>query len=163
MTHTPTADICDAFPDQVRLADRTWPSFGGVRCFSGEVVTLRSIEDYRPVRAALQQPGAGRVLVVDGGGSVRRAVVGERSLAIAHENGWSGILVSGAVRDVALTREIAVGLRALGTAPMRGEAGTTAVSGVAVRIGGVVVTPGMWIWADDDGIVVADGLLTPGD
>src|SRR5437763_8750307 len=101
MAETPsTCDLCDAFGDRVRVVALVFRDYGGRRRFAGRIVTVRVFEDNVLVRAALEQPGDGRVLVVDGGGSVRCALVGDQVAALAHANGWAGIVIHGAVRDV---------------------------------------------------------------
>lgn len=149
-----TADLSDAHGVRLRAAAPVFRSYGGAARFAGEISTLRVSEDYRPVLAALAEPGAGRVLVVDGGGSLRRAILGERLLGVAAQNGWRGVIVNGAVRDTALTQGIPVGLRALATVPVRGESGAPTERDVPVEFAGVTFTPGEAVWADADGIIV---------
>ncbi len=149
-----TADLSDEHSERIRAVVCPLRDFGGVRKFAGEVATLQVFEDYRPVFEALQHPGQGRVLVVDAGGSLQRAVLGERLLNTAARNGWAGVVIHGVVRDTALTRDIAIGLRALGTIPWRGESGLPATADQPVTFGQVTFTPGDWLWADEDGIVV---------
>jgi regulator of ribonuclease activity A len=151
---TPTADLCDAHPDAVQVLAGGFHDYGGSASFGGPVATLRVHEDWRPVLAALDEPGHGRVLVVDAGGSVRRAVLGERLLTRAAERGWAGVIVNGAVRDTAATRQIAAGLRALATAPMRGESGDAGERNGSLTFAGATVRPDDEVWADEDGIVV---------
>lgn len=152
-----TADLADELPGGVRVVLLPLRDFGAARRFAGPVATLKVNEDYRPVRHLLEQPGEGRVLVVDGGGSLARAVVGERSLRLAEANGWAGVVVNGAVRDSGLTVAIPVGLRALGTNPRRGESGEPSEVGGEVTFGGVTFKPDDWLWADADGIVIGAG------
>ena len=154
-----TADLCDAYPERVRVALPMLYDFGGLPAFHGEVSTLRSVEDYRPVLRTLEEAGRGRVLVVDGGGSTRRAILGERLLGTALRNGWAGVIVNGVIRDSAITADIPVGLRALGTIPCRGESGAAGVRDVPVEFAGVVFVPGDWLWADRDGLIAGDAAL----
>jgi regulator of ribonuclease activity A len=151
-----TADLCDAHGDRVRVAGLEFRDFGGTRAFQGEIATVQVAEDWRPVLRALQEPGRGRVLVVDGGGSLRRAILGDKLLTVAERNGWAGVVVHGAVRDTAVTATIPVGLRALGTAPRRGESGAAHARDLPVEFAGVVFVPGDRLWADADGLVVSD-------
>jgi regulator of ribonuclease activity A len=157
-----TADLCDAFPDRVRVAEPLLRDWGGVSCFAGPIETLRVFEDNALVRQALEGEGRGRVLVVDGGGSLRTALVGGRLAVLARERGWSGIVVHGCIRDA---REIAatpVGVRALDTSPMKSGKAGTGERGVPVTFAGVTFASGQWLYADADGIVVADSeLLSP--
>ncbi len=151
-----TPDLCDALGDAVRVAEPVFRDYGGVRRFKGRAATLRTREDNALVRRTLEQPGEGRVLVVDGGGSVRTALVGGQLAALAARNGWSGLVVYGAVRDVAELADAAVGVKAIGTCPRRsGKAGTGDVE-VGVTIAGLSVAPGDFIWADEDGVIAAD-------
>ncbi|MEO5798983.1 MAG: ribonuclease E activity regulator RraA [Gemmatimonadales bacterium] len=149
-----TADLADDHPGGVQVVHAPLIDFGGARRFAGPIATLAVHEDYRPVRRALESAGEGRVLVVDGGGSLVVALVGERSLQLALQNGWVGVVVNGAVRDTALTAGIAVGLRALAAVPRRGESGDSSEAGGEVTFGEVRFKPGDWLWADADGIVV---------
>lgn len=155
-----TADLCDEHPERARPLPPVFADYGGTPAFGGPVSTLRVLEDWRPVLAALDEAGAGRVLVVDGGGSTKRAVLGERLLTRACDLGWAGVVIYGAVRDTALTRRLPIGLRALATAPKRGERGGPAERDVPVEIAGVAVAPGELLYADEDGIVVVSAELS---
>jgi len=154
-----TADLCDAHPERVCVVTTPMLDLGGTPRFRGEVRTLRVFEDYRPVLSELTQQGRGCVLVVDGGGSIERAVLGEHLLGHAASNGWAGVVVFGAVRDTRITRAIPTGLRALATISQRGESGHATERMIPVKVGGVSASPGDWLWADDDGIVISDGPL----
>jgi regulator of ribonuclease activity A len=154
-----TADLCDAFGALVRLVDPVFRDFGGVSRFAGEIETVRVFEDNALVGQVLETAGRGRVLVVDGGGSLRTALVGGRLAALAHSNGWAGLVINGCVRDSVETREIAVGVRALNTSPLRsGKSGIGERSGTA-RFAGVTFQPGHFLYADEDGIIVAERRL----
>lgn len=155
----PTADLCDAFPDRVRVVAPLFRDLGGVNAFAGPIETLRVHEDNALVREALETAGGGRVLVVDGGGSLRTALVGGRLAALAHENGWSGVVVYGCVRDSAELAATPVGVKALSTQPMKSAKTGKGERGVPVTFGGVTFAPGDWLCADADGIVVADSEL----
>jgi len=128
--------------------------YGGVRKFCGPVVTVKCHEDNSFVKAALDEPGQGRVLVVDGGASLRRALVGGNIGAAAAKNGWAGVVVDGCVRDSAELAGCAVGIRALALMPLPTEKRNQGQRDVAVQIQGVWVRPGDWLYADEDGIVV---------
>ncbi|HEU4697641.1 MAG TPA: ribonuclease E activity regulator RraA [Gemmatimonadales bacterium] len=149
-----TADLCDAHPDTARPLAPGFQDYGGRAVFEGIVSTVQVRADYRPVLAALQEEGHGRVLLVDGGGIRDRAILGERLLTMAHARGWAGVVVFGAVRDTRHTRTIPVGLRALGTFPRRGDTAGPHARDVAVEVAGVRVVPGDRLYADTDGIVV---------
>ena len=151
----PTADLIDQFGDRLQSCELQFRQFGGQATFSGPVRTLRTREDNAQIRDLLSAPGHGAVLVVDGGGSLRTALLGDRLAGLAHANGWAGLILHGAVRDVAALGRIAIGIKALGSNPRKsGKAGTGAVD-VPVTFGGVTFAPGNWVYSDEDGIVVA--------
>ena len=153
-----TCDLCDEHKNDsdggFRVLPPVFRDFGGRRKFSGAVVTVKCHEDNSLVKAALDGPGQGRVLVVDGGGSLRRALVGGNLGAAAARNGWAGVVVDGAVRDVAELAACDVGIRALATMPLPTEKRNQGQAEVAVTIQGVIVRPGEWLYADEDGMVV---------
>ncbi|SDM56516.1 regulator of ribonuclease activity A [Oryzisolibacter propanilivorax] len=155
-----TCDLCDVHKADDSGAFRVLPpvmhSYGGLAAFAGEVRTVRCFEDNSLVKAAVEAAGHGRVLVVDGGASLRRALVGGNLAASAARNGWAGIVVNGCVRDVAELAAAQVGIRALGLVPLPTEKRGEGQSGVAVQVQGVWVRPGDWLYADADGIVVSD-------
>ncbi len=153
-----TCDLCDAHKNDSDGAFRVLPpvfrDFGKRRAFSGTVSTVKCFEDNSLVKAAVDSPGQGRVLVVDGGGSLRRALVGGNLGAAAARNGWAGLVVDGCVRDVAELAQADVGIRALAAMPLPTEKRHQGQADVAVQIQGVWVRPGEWLCADADGIVV---------
>ena len=152
-----TTDLCDAHQNDpaFRVLPPVFRSYGGVAAFCGSVVTVKCHEDNSMVRDAVNASGAGRVLVVDGGGSLRRALLGGNLGQAAAKNGWAGVVVDGCVRDVAELAACSVGIRALAALPLatakRGEGQTD----VPVLVQGVPIRPGDWLCADADGIVVA--------
>ena len=156
-----TCDLCDAHvatsDGSFRVLPPVFHTYGGRRAFSGQVVTVRCFEDNSLVKAALDLPGEGRVLVVDGGGSLRRALVGGNLGAAGARNGWSGVVVDGCVRDVAELAACDLGVRALGLVPMPTQKRGEGQGDVPVVLQGVAVHPGDWLYADDDGIVVMSG------
>ena len=158
-----TCDLCDVHEADLSGAFRVlapgYHSYGGVARFFGPAVVVRTLEDNSKVRELLATPGGGRVLVVDGGGLMRRALVGGNLAINGAKNGWAGILVHGCVRDVDELRAAHIGIRALGTHPMRTAKLGVGEVDVAVQIGGVWVRPGDWVYADDDGIVISDRAL----
>lgn len=160
---TPTCDLCDAHKTDASGAFRVLPpvfrDFGAVRRFAGPVVTVKCFEDNTLVKAAVDSPGQGRVLVVDGGASLRKALLGGNLGAAAARNGWAGVLIDGCVRDVGELAGCQVGIRALASMPMPTEKRQEGQRDVAVQIQGVWVRPGDWLYADEDGIVVADRAL----
>jgi regulator of ribonuclease activity A len=153
-----TCDLCDAHRADTDGAFRVLPpvfrDYGAVTKFAGPVSTVKCYEDNSLVKAALDEPGRGRVLLVDGAGSLRRALVGGNIGAAAAKNGWAGVVVYGAVRDLAEMAACQVGLRALALVPLPTEKRNQGERDVAVRIEGVWVRPGDMLYADADGIVV---------
>ena len=152
-------DLCDAHGDAVRVAAPGYADFGGALRFSGPVHTLSLFEDNSLVREALESPGEGRVLVVDGGGSLRCALVGGQLGALAADNGWAGIVVHGCVRDRQELAACAAGIKALASHPRRSEKRGAGRVGETLRFAGVEVRPGDHLYADEDGWMVADGPL----
>ncbi len=159
-----TCDLCDANED--KLVDGTlqvlsplFRTFGGQPRFAGPAHTLKVFEDNVLVRAALETPGNGSVLVVDGGGSLRCALVGGNLGQLAERNGWAGVIVNGCVRDSAELSACRVGIRALATHPRRSFRKGVGESGLVVDIAGVTVHPGDWIYADEDGVLVSRARL----
>lgn len=162
-----TCDLCDVHKNDVsgrfRVLPPVFQSFGGVEAFAGPAFTVKCFEDNSLVKAAVDAPGHGRVLVVDGGGSVRRALVGGNLASAAARNGWAGVVVWGAVRDAAELRAAVVGIRALALMPLPTEKRNEGLSDVTVQLAGVAVAPGHWVYADADGIVVADTAVHTAD
>jgi regulator of ribonuclease activity A len=154
-----TCDLCDAHKDDgsglFRVLPPVWRDFGGRRAFAGPVSTVKCHEDNSLVKAALDEPGLGRVLVVDGGSSLRRALLGGNLAAAAARNGWAGVVVDGCVRDVVELAAQDVGIRALAAYPMPTEKRGQGLRDVPVQVQGVWVRPQEWLYADEDGIVVA--------
>ena len=153
-----TCDLCDAHKNDAsgnfRVLPPVFKDFGKNTKFCGEVVTIKCFEDNSLVKAAVDLAGAGRVLVVDGGASLRRALLGGNLGAAAAKNGWAGVVIDGCVRDVAELALSAVGIRALATMPLPTEKRGEGQRDVAVQIQGVWVRPGDWLYADEDGMVV---------
>lgn len=151
-----TPDLCDRFGDRVAVAEPLFRDFGGRPAFAGVIETARVFEDNALVRRILESAGRGRVLVVDGGGSRRCALVGGRLAALAASNGWSGIVVNGCVRDVAELGLAAVGLKALAASPKPPAKTGAGEQGMPVSFAGVTFTPGHLVWSDEDGLVVGE-------
>jgi regulator of ribonuclease activity A len=154
-----TSDICDQFADQVQVVEPLFHDFGGAKSFHGPIVTLKVLHDYVPLRKILETPGQGRVLVVDGGGSVKRALLGDKLATLGLEKGWAGVVIWGAVRDIEELAQIPFGVKALATCPMRGEKSSTDQADILLRFAGVAFAPGHYLYADADGIVVAPKAL----
>lgn len=155
----PTADLCDKHGERVSVAAPIFRSYGGRARFAGEVATLDCFEDNSLVRTMLEEPGAGRVLVVDGRGSLRCALVGGNLGVLAQRNGWVGIVVNGCVRDTAELRQADVGVLALASNPRRSEKRGAGRRDVAVAFAGVAFRPGTFVCADEDGLIVSDAPL----
>ena len=166
-----TCDLCDAHRDDSSGSFRVLPpvfrDFGAVRRFCGPVVTVKCFEDNTLVKAAVDSVGfddtpagrVGRVLVVDGGASLRRALLGGNLGATAARNGWAGVVIDGCVRDVAELATMSMGIRALASMPLPTEKRNEGQRDVAVQIQGEWVRPGDWLYADEDGIVVSSSPL----
>ena len=155
----PTCDLCDVHKNDTggnfRVLPSVFRSYGGLPRFSGQVATVRCFEDNTLVKAALDGPGLGRVLVVDGGASLRRALLGGNMGAAATRNGWAGVLVNGCVRDVAEIAGQQVGILALANVPMPPDKRNEGERDVPVQVQGVWVRPGDWLYADEDGVVLS--------
>ena len=153
-----TCDLCDEHRhdpvERFRVLPPVFRDFGARIRFHGSVATLQCFEDNTSVREAVQSPGNGRVLVVDGGGSLRRALLGGNLAAAAEKNGWAGVVLHGAVRDVEEMARCQIGIRALGLLPMATDKRHAGLVDVPVQVAGVWVHPGEWLVADEDGIVV---------
>ena len=153
-----TCDLCDAHKNdrsgQFRVLPPVFKNYGGISRFCGLVATVKCFEDNSLVKAAVDSPGEGRVLVVDGGASLRRALLGGNLGTAAAKNGWNGIVVDGCVRDVSELAQCSTGIRALAVMPLPTDKRQEGQRDIAVQIQGVWVYPGDWLYADDDGMVL---------
>ncbi|MBI2312025.1 MAG: ribonuclease E activity regulator RraA [Betaproteobacteria bacterium] len=154
-----TTDLCDANEGRVRVLTPMFRSYGANIAFSGRIETVKVHEDNVLVRQALSQDGHGKVLVIDGGGSMRCALVGDQLAELAHRNGWEGIVVYGCIRDSSAINQISIGVRALNANPLKSVKKGAGDSDVPVNFGGVTFTPGHFLYADEDGIVVSESAL----
>ncbi|HRP75696.1 MAG TPA: ribonuclease E activity regulator RraA [Rhodocyclaceae bacterium] len=150
-----TADLCDANEGRISVVTPMFNSYGGHSAFGGPIATLKIFEDNSLVRSTLGSPGHGRVLVVDGGGSMRCALVGDQLAVLAVSNGWAGIIVYGCIRDSVAIRSMELGVFALGTHPLKSIKKGVGESDLPVTFGGVTFTPGHHIYADEDGVIVS--------
>jgi regulator of ribonuclease activity A len=150
-----TADLCDQHEDQLRVCQPMFRSYGGRKRFGGQIATLKLFEDNSLVRKALESPGAGRVLVIDGGASMRRALVGDQLALLGVKNGWAGVIVYGCIRDSAAIGTMDIGAFALGTHPQKTVKRNEGQMDVPVSFGGVCFVPGEYVYADEDGVVVS--------
>lgn len=166
-----TCDLCDVYKGdstgEFRVLPPVFRDFGQVKKFAGPVETVKCFEDNTLVKAAVDSPGTvdtpqgrfGKVLVVDGGGSLRKALLGGNLGAAAARNGWAGVVIDGCVRDTTELAGHAVGIRALAPMPLPTEKRNEGQAHVAVQVQGVWVRPGDWLYADEDGIVVSTRAL----
>lgn len=152
---TATADLCDAHPGVVKVCHTPFRHFGQVAAFHGPIRTLSVLDDNALVRQTLERPGHGAVLVVNGGGSLKRALVGDNLAKLAIDNGWAGIIVHGAIRDSGVIGAMPVGVKAVGTIPQRADRDAIGEIDIPTAFGGVIFTPGDWLYADADGVIVA--------
>ena len=150
-----TADLLDRHPDAL-VCSQAFAQYGGVTSFEGTVATVRCHEDNVLLKQRVGEPGHGRVLVVDGGGSLRVALLGDMVAGLAAANGWAGLVVNGCVRDVAVLRHLPIGVKAIASNPRpSGKEGAGELD-VPVEVGGITIRPGARLASDDDGIVVLD-------
>lgn len=155
-----TTDLCDAQPEKVQVLEPIFRAYGGQARFCGPMVTLKLFEDNALMRCTLSEPGLGRVLVVDGGGSLRCALLGDQLGELAVQNGWAGVLVFGAIRDSVALGKLPLGIRALNTHPMKSIKRGEGQRDLPLRFAGVTLQPGHWLYADEDGTIVsADALI----
>lgn len=149
-----TADLVDDLGGNARSCDTQFRQFGGRAMFAGPISTVRCFQDNALLKSVLSEPGDGGVLVIDGGGSLHTALVGDVIAGLGRSNGWAGIIVNGAVRDAAALRTIDIGIKALGTNPRKSGKTGNGARDVVVEFGGVRFGPGELAYSDDDGIVV---------
>ncbi|SVD48331.1 uncharacterized protein METZ01_LOCUS401185 [marine metagenome] len=154
-----TADLSDEFTDHTLVVEPMFSDFGTRPCFSGPIATLKVFEDNSLVRETLSEAGEGRVLVVDGGGSMRCALVGDRLAELARDQGWAGIVVYGCIRDSMVIDGIDIGVKAIGTHPRKSIKRGVGERGIEVTFGGVTFTPGHFLYADGDGVLVSPKAL----
>lgn len=157
-----TADLCDVHGEHVRVVEPMFSRFGGRAAFFGRIATLKLFEDNSLVRKMLESAGHERVLVIDGGGSLRRALIGDELASLGVKNGWSGIVVYGCIRDCRAIAAMDIGILAIDSHPMKTMKKNVGEADVAVTFGGVTFIPGEWLYADEDGVIVsATGLHKP--
>lgn len=154
-----TADLCDAHEGRLRVMEPGHRCFGAHVRFEGRAETVKCHEDNSLVKQLLATPGEGRVLVVDGGRSMRRALLGDQLASSAVANGWVAVVIDGCIRDSAVVAGMPIAVRALGTHPLKCEKRGEGQVSVAVVVGGVRVEPGDYVYGDEDGIVVSDAPL----
>ncbi|WP_312139145.1 ribonuclease E activity regulator RraA [Brevundimonas sp.] len=155
MTDFATADLCDAHTDIVRVCQTVFHSYGKVKAFSGPIRTLSVLDDNALVRSTLEGPGRGCVLVINGGTSLKRALVGDNLAKLAIDNGWAGIVVNAAIRDTAVIDTMDIGIKAIGTCPLRADREALGEIDIPTSFGGIIFRPDDWLYADADGVIVA--------
>ncbi len=155
-----TPDLCDEYPDLVRIVEPMFLNLGGKDSFGGEIVTIKCFEDNSVVKETANSPGEGKVIVVDGGGSMRRALCGDLVAESAMNNGWAGIIIYGCIRDVDEISEMDIGMQALGTFPVKTEKRGIGDLNIPIEFGGVTFNPGEFVYADNNGIIVSSKSLS---
>ena len=148
-------DLCDKYPELVRVVEPLFGNFGGKSSFGGEVITISCFEDNSLVAKQVAEDGQGKVLVVDAGGSLRCAILGDNLAARAVANGWQGIVIYGCIRDIDSIAEIDLGVQALASHPMKSIKRGGGRLNEAVTFGGVSIQPGEFLYADNNGILLA--------
>lgn len=157
-----TPDLCDEYPDQVRVVAPMFKHYGGITRFSGAIVTIKCFEDNSLVKHHAAQAGEGKIMVVDGEGSQRRALLGDMIAQTAVENGWLGMIIYGCVRDVDILAQLPFGVQALNAHPVKTEKRGLGSFNIPVSFGGVVFNPGDYVYADNNGIIVSSEPLLEG-
>ena len=150
-----TADLCDAHSDSLQIVDPMFRDYGGNLSFCGPISTIKTYEDNTLVRAAVESPGEGRVLVVDAGGSMRCAMLGDNLAELAVDNGWTGVVMYGCIRDSAEIGTMPLGVKALDTHPLKSIKNDYGQRDIEVHFGGVSFRPGEYLYADSDGVVIS--------
>jgi regulator of ribonuclease activity A len=159
MASKSTPDLCDDYPELVRVLDPIFSNFGGRERFSGPLVTVKCFEDNSVVKELVGTPGEGRILVVDAGGSMRRACLGDMLAEQASVNGWAGLVIYGCIRDVDEIMATDIGVQALGTHPMKTDKKGIGELGISVTFAGVTFSLGDYVYADNNGIIVSSQRL----
>ena len=154
-TNFTTPDLCDAYPDLVQAVEPMFANFGAKATFAGEIVTVKCFEDNSKVKQLVATDGTNKVMVVDAGGSLRRACLGDMLGELAAKNAWQGIIIYGCVRDVDILAEIDLGVMAIGTHPIKTDKRDIGDVNVPVTFGGVTFVPGHYLYADNNGVIVS--------
>lgn len=154
-----TCDLCDDHPQDVQVCEPMFGSFGGREAFGGEIVTVKCHEDNSRVKELLATPGKGKVLVVDGGGSLRCALMGDMIGESAVQNGWEGVVIYGCVRDVDALAGLDLGVHAVAAIPLKSVRKGVGETGLDVTFGGVTFVQGQYVYADNNGVIVSSKKL----
>jgi len=150
-----TPDLCDAYPELVRVAEPIFTNYGGRPAFGGEIITVKCHEDNSLVKEHVSNPGEGKVMVVDGGGSLRCALLGDMLAEKAAENNWAGLIIFGCIRDVDEIRKTQLGVQALRTIPIKSNRKGRGDLNIPVTFAGVTFHPGEYVYADNNGVIVS--------
>lgn len=150
-----TPDLCDENPELVSVVAPMFKNFGGKKAFYGEIVTVKCFEDNSLVKEQASKPGNGRVLLVDGGGSLRCALLGDLIAEKACESGWAGMVIYGCIRDVDAIAELPLGVQALNSIPIKSVRKGRGDLNIEVSFGGVTFRPGDYIYADNNGVIIS--------
>ena len=151
-----TPDLADENPENVNAVELQFRSFGGHTCFYGQAVTVKCFEDNSRVKELVNTPGEGKVLVVDGGGSMRKALLGDLMAEAAIKNGWAGAIINGLVRDVEILEKMPFGVKALGTIPVKSTRLGEGQAHIDIAFGNVSISENSYIYCDANGVLVAD-------
>ncbi len=154
-----TADLCDKFEQQLQISAPIWQSYGEHAAFHGTVATVKCFEDNSKVKELLATAGSGRILVIDAGNSRRRAHLGDLLAQQAVNNGWVGVVVYGLIRDSRIINQLPLGVKALGTHPLRTEKNNEGQTGITLQFANMTINDGDYLYADEDGVVVAKQAL----
>ena len=154
-----TPDLCDENPDLISVLEPMLSNYGGREAFGGEIVTVKCFEDNSLVKEVLGTKGEGKVLVVDGGGSLRRALLGDMIAENALKNAWEGVIIYGCIRDVSAIGTLELGVQALSSIPLKTDKRGIGDHNVAVTFGGVTFTPGAFVYADSNGVLTSPRAL----
>lgn len=152
-----TADIYDEYHEHLQVCELQFRSFGQIELFCGPCATVETFENHGPVLEALEKDGSGQILIVDGGGSLRVGVMGDRLAAVGMKNGWVGVVIVGAIRDSRGIDELSIGVKALGATARRNWSVGNGRHGVPLQFGSVTVEAGWWAYADRDCVLFARG------
>ncbi len=155
MNHYITPDLCDAYPESVQVLEPMFSNFGGRDSFGGEIVTIKCFEDNSRVKEQAELNGKGKVLVVDGGGSLRHALLGDMIAEKASKNGWEGLVIYGCIRDVDVLAQTDLGVQALASHPLKSVRRGLGDMNVPVTFAGVTFRPGEFIYADNNGVIIS--------
>ena len=154
-----TPDLCDAYPDLARILEPIFKNYGGKTSFGGEIVTVKCFEDNSRVKENAGKAGQGKVMVVDGGGSLKKALLGDLIAEAALNNGWEGFIIYGCIRDVEPISTMKIGVKALNSIPLKTQRKGEGENNVQITFGGVTFNPGEYVYADSTGIIVSSDPL----